>query len=127
MLEIGPQHTMDYRQEILEPFFRYVRSTESFYVVGAASMGKTRLLDFLMRADVQKHYLGEQAEHHWLVRVDLNRLVAKQDQWGFYELLLNSILLDLGNHENIDNLSTEIAKLDAEILQNRDPQLASRF
>ena len=127
MLEIGPQHPMDYRQEILKPFFRYVEGTESFYVVGAASMGKTRLLDFLTRADVQKYYLGEHTDHHWLIRVDLNRLAVKKEEWGFYELLLNSILLDLSNHENIDNLNTEIAKLDSEILQNRDSRLASRF
>ncbi len=127
MLEIGPQHAMAYRQEILEPFFRYIQSTESFYVVGAASMGKTRLLDFLTRAEVQKHYLGEEAERHWLIRVDLNRLAVKKEDWGFYELLLSSILLDLSNHENVGNLYTEIAKLDSEIIQNHDLLLALRF
>lgn len=128
MLEIGPQHPIEYRQEILEPFFRYVQSAESFYVVGAASMGKTRLLDFLTRPEVQKYYLGEHADQHWLIRVDLNRLAVKKEDWGFYELLLSSVLLDLNNHENIDKqLYTEIAKLDADIIQNRDLLLALRF
>ncbi|HSB03255.1 MAG TPA: hypothetical protein VLE49_21575, partial [Anaerolineales bacterium] len=84
MLENGPQYPTDYRQEILSPFFRYVQSTESFYVIGAASMGKTRLLDFLMHSEVQKQYLGENASHHWLIRVDLNRLAVKDADWGFY-------------------------------------------
>ena len=127
MLESGPQYPKEFRQEILTPFFRYIQSAESFYVVGAASMGKTRLLDVIMRAEVQKQYLGEHADHHWLIRVDLNRLAAKQEDWGFYELLLSSILLDLNNHENVDNLYTEIAKLDADIIQNRDLVRALRF
>ncbi|HSB01483.1 MAG TPA: hypothetical protein VLE49_12600, partial [Anaerolineales bacterium] len=46
---------------------------------------------------------------------------------GFYELLLSSILLDLNNHENVDNLYTEIAKLDSDIIQNRDLVRALRF
>lgn len=127
MLEIGPPHPMDYRKEILSPLFRYVQSAESFYVIGAASMGKTRLLDFLTGAEVQKHYLGEHADRHWLIRVDLNRLAIMNEKWAFYELLLSSILLDLSNHENIGNLSAEIAKLDSEIIQHRDLLLALRF
>jgi hypothetical protein len=127
MLEIGPEHTMNYRQEVLSPLFRYVQSTESFSVIGAASMGKTRLLDFLMRADVQEHYLHENADRHWLIRVDLNRLAVKDENWAFYELLLSSILLDLSNHQNIGNLGTEIAKLDSEMIQHRDLLLALKF
>ena len=40
-----PSH---YREEVLKPFFKYVKSGESFYVVGAPSVGKTRLMDFIM-------------------------------------------------------------------------------
>lgn len=127
MPESGPTPSMEYRKEVLTPLFRYIHSTESFYVIGAASMGKTRLLDFLALSDVQKHYLREKANQHWLIRVDLNRLAVKDEGWAFYELLLSSILLDLNNHENIGNLSTEIAKLDSEIIQHRDLLLALRF
>ena len=127
MLEIGPQHALEYRREILSRFFDYIRSTESFYIIGAASMGKTRLLDFLMRSDVQEHYLHEETEKHWLVRVDLNRLAVKDESWAFYELLLSSILLDLNNHPNTGNLRKEIAELDSDIIQKRDLLLALRF
>lgn len=127
MLEIGPQHALEYRREILSRFFDYVRSTESFYLIGAASMGKTRLLDFLMRSDVQEHYLHEETDKHWLVRVDLNRLAVKDESWAFYELLLSSILLDLNNHPNTGNLRKEIAELDSDIIQKRDLLLALRF
>jgi hypothetical protein len=127
MLEIGPQHTLDYRQEVLIPFFDNIQSGDSFYVIGAASMGKTRLLDHLMKTESQKHYLGEKAIEHWLIRVDMNRMPANDPAWAFYELLMSSILLDLHNHENTDKLELEVAKFDADIIQKRDPLLALRY
>jgi len=127
MLEIGPQHNINYRQEVLIPFFKYIQSAESFYVIGGASMGKTRLLDFLMREDVQKHYLGEKASHFWLIRVDLNRLSIKNEAWAFYELLLSSIVLELGTHEIVNNIRTELVDLDRQVIQSRDLLLALRF
>jgi hypothetical protein len=90
-------------------------------------MGKTRLLDFLMKPEVQKHYLDDKAARHWLIRVDLNRMPVNDPSWAFYELLISSILLDLNNHEKIDNLATDIAKIDSDIIQKRDPLLALRF
>lgn len=116
-----------YRQEVLDPLFRFVRNSESFYVVGAASMGKTRLLEFLSRSEVQRYYLGDKADEYWLVRVDLNRLAVRDEAWALYELLLSSILFALSNHANLENLRAEITKIDAEILQRRDNLLALRF
>jgi hypothetical protein len=127
MLEIGPEHTLDYRHEVLSRFFKFVQSTESFHLIGAASMGKTRLLDFLMRKEVQDYYLKTDASQHWLIRVDLNRLAVQNEIWAFYELLLSSILLDLNNHENIENLNQEIAQLDSQVIQSRDLLMSLRF
>lgn len=127
MLEIGPEHTLGYRDEILSRLFQHIQSADSFYMIGAASMGKTRLLDFLMKAGVQSHYLREQAEQHWLIRVDLNRMPANDPTWAFYELLISSIMLDLHNHATIENLAVEIAKIDSDIIQHRDPLLALRL
>jgi hypothetical protein len=127
MLEIGPQHTLEYRHEILSRIFQHVQSADSFYVIGAASMGKTRLLDFLMRPEVQKHYLDEKVDEHWLLRVDLNRMPVNDPSWAFYELLISSIMLDLHKHAAVDNLEADLAKIDADIIQNRDPLLALRL
>lgn len=127
MLEIGPQHSMEYRQEILTPLFKYVQGAESFHLIGAPSMGKTRLLDFLMRNEVQEYYLHDKTINHWLVRVDLNRLAIKNESWAFYELLLSSLLLEANNHANANNLRIELAQLDSEVIQKRDLLLALRF
>ena len=91
MFEIGPKHPLTYRQEIVVPFFNRVLSAESCATVGSASMGKTRLLDFLMRSDVQANFLGEQADHTLLLRADCNRLV-QISEWGLCELMLTAIV-----------------------------------
>lgn len=127
MMEIGPEHRVEYREEVLAPFFRYIQSADSFYVVGAASMGKTRLLDHLMRPDVQKYHLKENAEKYWLIRVDLNRMPVNEPAWSFYELLVSSILLNLHEMEDKKSIQVELIRFDSEIIQKRDPLIALRL
>ncbi len=125
----GAEFQMTYRQEILSKFFDFIKSTDSFYVVGAASMGKTRLLDFLMLSDVQEHYLKNASQSTWLVRVDLNRMPDNND-WDFYflELLLSSLALCGMNRKSVNkDLVKEILTLDSEVIESRDVLRALRF
>lgn len=125
----GAEHQLTYRQEILSKFFGLVQNTDSFYVVGAASMGKTRLLDFLMRGDVQEYYLKEQSKKTWLVRVDLNRMPVV-DNWGFYffELLLSSIILCCISRKDIEqDILKELVDIDSEVIKTRDVLFALRY
>jgi hypothetical protein len=140
-----------HREEVLKPFFQYVKSGESFYVVGAPSIGKTRLMDFLMGDDpdlarsgfepdrerVKKHYLGDDiAAKTWLARVDMNRLRSEND-WGFrfFELLLNTVLfacnrckpIDEAEKLKIEKLTTEIAALDSDVIESKDALKAHRL
>ncbi|MBK8780916.1 MAG: hypothetical protein IPO22_03780 [Anaerolineales bacterium] len=135
-----------YREEILKPFFKYVKSGESFYVVGAPSVGKTRLMDFVMgddsdaiwageeidRDQVKNKYLGEDAAPRtWLVRVDMNRMRHENDwSFQFYELLLHTLLLTCNrclNMEKIESLKVDLATLDAQVIQSKDALMAHRF
>jgi hypothetical protein len=119
MKEIGPEHPLSYRKEVLQRLFGCVKSVDSFFVIGGASAGKTRLLDFIMREDVQQHYLGNQYQNTWLVRVDLNRHHANED-WNFYELLISSLMLDCSQHENGANFFEQLVDLDRQVLESRD-------
>ena len=91
-IDNGLEHSLSYRKEVLERLFGCIKSVDSFFVIGGASAGKTRLMDFITREEVQRHYLGDQAQMTWLIRVDLNRL-HKGEDWHFYELLLSSLML----------------------------------
>ena len=91
MLEIGPRHSFSYREDVLRHIFNLIQSVESCHVIAAASTGKTRLLDFMMRLDVQENYLHDNAKNTLLIRVDMNRMDEMSDL-GFYELLNTAIL-----------------------------------
>lgn len=92
--ELGPDYPVTFRAEIVKPIINLIQSGESVTVAGAASMGKSRLLQFLLRRDVQEHYLGEAAEHTLFAWVDCNRL-AEISQWGLYELMLTALIEEL--------------------------------
>ena len=120
MSESDYQVVRDQRKEILKPMFEYINGSECFYVVGGPSMGKTRLLDFLMREDVQKNYLKDQTDETWLVRVDMNRLAARNEAWAFYELLLNSLVVELSGHDSAASRRDEFLKMNFKVLKKQD-------
>ncbi len=126
MSESDYEEVKDYRKEILKPMFKYINGSECFYVVGGPSVGKTRLLDFLMREDVQKNYLKKDENETWLVRVDMNRLAVQNEAWAFYELLLNSVIVELSAHENLASHRQEFLKMNMKVLKKKDLSLALR-
>ena len=126
MEEHGQEHDKTYRQEVLQPLFKYIQGTNSFFVIGGASVGKTRLMDFIFGYDIQEHYLSEQAKKTWLIRVDLNRHYAKED-WHFYELFLSSMVLSSLKHEKSLEIKEELASLESQVLESKDFLRALRF
>ena len=132
MPEIGPTHSLTYRQEIAAPLFNLLASGESAAVIGPASMGKSRLLHFLLRPDVQQHYLGEAAGHTWLVLVDCNRL-DQVSEWGLYELMLTSLTedtsgrIDAAQREWLNGLRRETITAGSALLARRHVELATRI
>ncbi len=105
MKEFGKEHDIGYRKEVFKPLFDCIRSADSCYLIGAGSMGKTRILDHLVRSDVQEHYLQEKAARTLIIRLDMNRL-SDYTEWEFYELILFNTIQVVGQ-----NSDTELAKL----------------
>ena len=130
-----------YREEFLMPFFEYIKSGESFYIISMPKVGVNRLIDFVMgtrnetdKSEIQRYYLGEaEASITWLVLVDMNRMSRiPNGNWGFsfYELLLNSILLACGKLETTDKkqeILEKLASLDAEVIKGKDSLMAHRL
>jgi hypothetical protein len=140
------KYPIQFREDVLKGFFGYVKSGESFYVVGAPSVGKTRLMDILMGDDpdalregivpdrerVKRYYLGDEfSDKTWLARVDMNRMRSEND-WGFlfFELLLHTILLACNRCEQkdeIEKIRAVIARLDSEVIESKDALKAHRL
>lgn len=122
-------HSYAYRQEIAAPLFDLVRAGESCAVVGSASMGKSRLLHFLLRPDVQQHYLGDGAAVTSLVLVDCHRL-AQVSEWGLYELMLTALTetasAQPATRDWLNDLRREVIIRRNGLLARRHVELAAR-
>lgn len=137
---------LNYREETVKKVFDHIKSGESFYLIGAPSAGKTRLLDFLMGDDpdarrssdkvdrerVKNLYLGVEAGNTWLVRVDMNRFNSGlEGGWNFhfYQLLLHSILLASSRNndaENGERINNELMEFNSQVIISKDELMAHR-
>lgn len=137
---------LNYREETVKKVFDHIKSGESFYLIGAPSAGKTRLLDFLMGDDpdarrssdkvdrerVKNMYLSAEAGNTWLVRVDMNRFNSGQEggwNFHFYQLLLHSILLASNRNsdsENGERINNELMEFNSQVIISKDELMAHR-
>ncbi|RLT45494.1 MAG: winged helix family transcriptional regulator [Chloroflexi bacterium] len=125
MVDTGPDHPVTYRQEIVALLFGFIRAGESSVVVASASMGKSRLVEFLMRKDAQFHYLHDATDLTMIVSVDCNRLV-EFSTWALYELLLHSLLVALQDKHKDESLIDEFDRRHREVIIAENPLLAQR-
>ncbi len=125
MPEIGPPHPLTYRSEVTTPLFDAIHSGDSSVIVGAASMGKSRLAHFLQRADVQHHYLADRYDKTLIVWCDCNRM-AQISEWGLYEIMLTGLLESASERDAAPDLCAELSKLRAESVVAQNALLAQR-
>ncbi|MCL4863188.1 MAG: winged helix-turn-helix domain-containing protein [Caldilineaceae bacterium] len=125
MPEIGPEHPTTFRHELVAPIFRKLRGRESCAVVGAASMGKSRLIHFVLRPDVQRHYLGEAYTQTLLACVDCNRLVSFTP-WALHELILTALVEGCGEHPALADQRAQFNQLREQAIITRNELLAQR-
>jgi DNA-binding winged helix-turn-helix (wHTH) protein len=125
MTEIGPEHPVEYRREIAASLFWHLRSGDSCAVIGPASMGKSRLVRFLLRPDTQAHYLSEAATRSLFALADCNRM-AELSAWGLYELILTALVEAAGSHPDALPLRDELLELRRDALLDRNALLAQR-
>jgi hypothetical protein len=86
---------LTYRAEIIAPLLASLAAGECCSVVGTNGVGKSNLVQHLLRPDVAKHHLGEQAEMLRFIVIDTNML-AEWGGWGFFEGLIAEILSNPG-------------------------------
>ena len=125
MTEIGPHHHVGYRQEIVTPLFQHIQACDSTVIVGAASMGKSRLLQFIIREEVRQHYLNSDAAKTLMIWADCNRM-AEISEWGLYELLLTSLTETCGGHPLAGQVRHHLNDLRREAIVTRNALLAQR-
>lgn len=124
MSEIGPEHPLTYRREVVERLFQLIQQRESCVVIGSSSMGKSRLIEFILRAEVQRHFWPDNAL--LMVNADSNRL-AEKSEWGLYELLLTALIEASVERPELHALRAEFAPLHSQVVTSRNALLAQRY
>jgi DNA-binding winged helix-turn-helix (wHTH) protein len=126
MPELGPEHPVTFRQETASVFFdRYVKAGESCVIVGVAGGGLRRFVDFLLRTDVQQHYLGDAADAPLLIKVDCNR-IHDVSEWGLCELMLTALVEGCNLRPHTVALQPEINNLRLDVIMKQNALLAQR-
>lgn len=125
MHEKGPKHSLDFRKELAEKIFTRIKAGESCTVIGASSMGKTRLINYLMQVDARSHYLKEKAEKLIFLHVNSNKAI-KEDDWGLYEIILSTIVNTALTDPNVSQRSKDFHDLRSTVVTHRDAFLGLR-
>lgn len=125
-VEIEPEHPVTFRKEVAAPFFmQYVKAGESCVMVGVAGGGLRRFVDFLMRTDVQQHYLGDLEQAPLLLKVDCNR-IHEVSEWGLDELMLTTLVEGCNRRAGAQGLMSEINQLRMDVITAQNKLLAQR-
>lgn len=125
MFETESDPPIIYRQEVVAPIFHLLDAGESAVIAGVSSMGKSRLVQFLLRQDVRQHYLGDAADTTLLAWADCNRM-AEISEWGLYELILTALVEAVGTHPGAEAVRQQLNQLRREAIVEHNALLAQR-
>jgi hypothetical protein len=87
---VQPRYTLGYRAVEARQVMSWIRAGQSGCLVGLRGAGKSNFLRFLLREDVQQHYLGQGYTDFAFILVDLLPLVERTE-WAVCELMLNRL------------------------------------
>ncbi len=122
---VQARYTLAYRATQARQVMDWVRAGQSGCLIGLRGAGKSNFFHFLLRQDVQQHYLGPDHANFVLVLIDLLALVERAD-WVIYSRILDRLLdkLDLLKIEK--ETVQELRALYQRVVRSRDPLNAQR-
>lgn len=101
--------SVNFRADILRDIHRHLEAGKCGTLIGVASCGKSRLVEFMGRPDAREHYLGEKWKSTLFPWVDGNDLL-EMSEWGLYEKILHAILIQIED-SGIDGAQEKIEKV----------------
>lgn len=111
---------LSFRKELLAEIHKHLEAGQCGLLIGVASCGKSRLVEFMGRQDVRRHYLGDNSCGTLFPWVDGNDLL-ELSEWGLYEKILNAIVLELKQAGDAEN--EDLEKLEAWYWKLTQPDL----
>ncbi len=125
VVENQNRYTLSYRAAEAKKIMGWIKSGQCSCLVGLRGAGKSNFLRFLLRSDVQQHYLGRDYSKFAFVHIDLLSLVD-HSSWAVYELILNRMVAQFDTLGAKNKSIADIASLHDEIMRRQDPLVAQR-
>lgn len=107
-----------YRAEIIGPLLTSVAAGECCSIIGSSGVGKSNMVQHMLRPEVIAHYLGVQGTALRFVSIDAN-LFAAWSNWGFFEGLYTA-LVDACTDDLASEKVQELKATQGELLRNTD-------
>lgn len=144
--DVLDEYPAKFREEHLDALFSFIRRGESFFIIGAPNVGKSRLIELVIGENsraiqivagtesesLKNRYLGKEiSSHTWITFINMNAL-GQGPEWGFlfYEQLIHSLLLvsnKMISSEEDEHLKEMLASLDAQVITSKDGLMAYRL
>jgi hypothetical protein len=127
MSERDPPLPLAFRAELLAQVMPALRAGECCSLVGASSVGKSRLVHFLQRPDVQAHYWGD--DQIWVVVIDSHALVFGElpDEYVVAELMMHRLIREAERRALPADLVDEFNQKYAHLAAQPSARLALRY
>ncbi len=119
------RYTLSYRSREASQVMEWVKAGQCGSIVGLRGAGKSNFLQFLLRSDVQQHYLGTNSSVFYFIPINLLSL-AEPTEWGMYEILLGNLVEQLHPPDWENSALNKISSMHQEALHARDALIAQR-
>lgn len=117
---------LTYREPLLRRLTATLAASECCSLIGAAGFGKTNLIRFLLRRDVQAAYWGERPI--WPILIDSNALAGGEgdDEFALLELIMHRLLREVEGRGLPAEPVAELERLHRGLVEQRSTLLAVR-
>ncbi|NJO84266.1 MAG: ATP-binding protein, partial [Blastochloris sp.] len=118
---------LTFRAELLQQLMPALRAGECCSLIGVSGVGKSNLVQFLRRTDIQSHYWDE--DRVWVVNVDAHGLATDEipTRLIVLEAIIHRLILEAERRQLSTALLHDFSEMHAKILAQPSPLLALRY
>lgn len=118
---------LSFRSELLQHIMPALQGGECCSLIGTSGIGKTNLVRFLQRPDVQAHYWGN--KQMWVIFIDTHGMVfgSHSEEYVLEELMIHRLIQEAERRKLPDDLIADFDRLHAGLIAQANAHLALRY
>ncbi len=113
------RYTLTYRAAEVQQVMSWIKAGQCGGLIGLRGAGKSNFLRFILRQDVQQHYLGPNHADYAIILIDLLALSECTD-WAMCELMLDRLQARLASLEIKTAAMDHVLTLHRQVMQTQD-------